>query len=121
MRKKIQIHQFTDLLIYRFSDIPIYCFTGLPYPFQLSAMHDEVLVKVEGVSKKFCRDLKRSLWYGVKDISSDLFGADKNNQLQNLTVTQSGTQWSEESLNNKESYSCNRFFVLVPRTLNDVS
>jgi lipopolysaccharide transport system ATP-binding protein len=33
-------------------------------------MDNEVLVKVEGVSKKFCRDLKRSLWYGVKDISS---------------------------------------------------
>jgi lipopolysaccharide transport system ATP-binding protein len=44
-------------------------------------MNDEVLVKVENVSKKFCRDLKRSLWYGVKDISSELFGAKKNGQL----------------------------------------
>ncbi len=44
-------------------------------------MKDDVLVKVEGVSKKFCRDLKRSLWYGVKDISSELFGANKNGQL----------------------------------------
>ena len=44
-------------------------------------MKDEVLVKVENVSKKFCRDLKRSLWYGVKDISSELFGAKKNGQL----------------------------------------
>ncbi len=34
-------------------------------------MNNEVLVKVDGVSKKFCRDLKRSLWYGVKDISSE--------------------------------------------------
>ena len=34
-------------------------------------MNNEVLVKVEGVSKKFCRNLKRSLWYGVKDISSE--------------------------------------------------
>jgi lipopolysaccharide transport system ATP-binding protein len=32
----------------------------------------EVLVKVEGVSKKFCRSLKRSLWYGVQDICGDL-------------------------------------------------
>lgn len=31
-----------------------------------------VLVKVEGVSKKFCRDLKKSLWYGVKDVAADL-------------------------------------------------
>lgn len=44
-------------------------------------MESEVLVKVENVSKKFCRDLKRSLWYGVKDISSELFGAKKNGQL----------------------------------------
>jgi ABC-type polysaccharide/polyol phosphate transport system ATPase subunit len=32
----------------------------------------EVLVKAEGVSKKFCRSLKRSLWYGVQDICADL-------------------------------------------------
>ena len=30
-------------------------------------MSDEVLVKAEGVSKKFCRSLKRSLWYGVAE------------------------------------------------------
>jgi ABC-type polysaccharide/polyol phosphate transport system ATPase subunit len=32
----------------------------------------EVLIKVEGVSKKFCGNLKRSLWYGFQDIFSDL-------------------------------------------------
>jgi lipopolysaccharide transport system ATP-binding protein len=32
----------------------------------------EVLVSVKGVSKKFCRDLKRSLWYGVQDIANEL-------------------------------------------------
>lgn len=32
------------------------------------------LIKVEGVSKKFCRDLKRSLWYGMKDLGSELSG-----------------------------------------------
>jgi lipopolysaccharide transport system ATP-binding protein len=37
-------------------------------------MSDEVLVRVEGVSKKFCRSLKRSLWYGVQDVSSELLG-----------------------------------------------
>jgi len=35
-------------------------------------MNDEVLVKVEGVSKKFCKDLKTSLWYGVKDMFGNL-------------------------------------------------
>lgn len=34
----------------------------------------ETLIKVEGVSKKFCRDLKRSLWYGVQDIATELAG-----------------------------------------------
>ena len=33
-------------------------------------MENEVLVKVEGLSKKFCKDLKTSLWYGFKDIVS---------------------------------------------------
>jgi len=32
----------------------------------------EVLVKVENVSKKFCKSLKRSLWYGVQDIAAEL-------------------------------------------------
>ena len=34
----------------------------------------EVLVKVEGLSKKFCKDLKTSLWYGVKDLISGVRG-----------------------------------------------
>lgn len=34
----------------------------------------EVLVSCENVGKKFCRDFKKSLWYGVKDSASDLLG-----------------------------------------------
>lgn len=34
----------------------------------------EVLVKVENLSKKFCKDLKTSLWYGVKDLFSGITG-----------------------------------------------
>jgi lipopolysaccharide transport system ATP-binding protein len=34
----------------------------------------DVLVKVEGVSKKYCRDLRKSLWYGMKDLSGELLG-----------------------------------------------
>ena len=36
-------------------------------------MGDKVLIRVENVSKKFCRTLKRSLWYAVKDIAGELF------------------------------------------------
>ncbi len=35
-------------------------------------MKDDVLIQVDHVSKKFCRSLKRSLWYGAKDIGSAL-------------------------------------------------
>lgn len=35
---------------------------------------NEVLVKVEGLSKKFCKDLRTSLWYGVKDLVSGISG-----------------------------------------------
>ncbi|MCM4161408.1 ABC transporter ATP-binding protein [Antarcticibacterium flavum] len=41
---------------------------------------NELLVKVEGLSKKFCKDLKTSLWYGVKDLYSNI-GGNKNNSL----------------------------------------
>ena len=38
----------------------------------MSKNGNEVLVRVEGVSKKFCRSLKKSLWYGVCDIASEI-------------------------------------------------
>ena len=41
-------------------------------------MTDEVLVRVEGVSKKFCRSLKKSLWYGVCDIAGELLPGRKH-------------------------------------------
>ncbi|MFN6566471.1 ABC transporter ATP-binding protein [Dendronalium sp. ChiSLP03b] len=37
----------------------------------------EVVVSVENVSKKFCRDLKRSLVYGVQDIATELVAANR--------------------------------------------
>jgi lipopolysaccharide transport system ATP-binding protein len=37
-------------------------------------MSDDVLVRVENVSKRFCRSLKRSLWYGLQDLGSELGG-----------------------------------------------
>ncbi len=42
---------------------------------------NEVLVKVEGVSKKFCVDLKTSLWYGLKDLFSGLVGQNQGTVL----------------------------------------
>jgi lipopolysaccharide transport system ATP-binding protein len=37
-------------------------------------MSDDVLVRVENVSKRFCRSLKRSLWYSLQDLGSELGG-----------------------------------------------
>ncbi|BAY65883.1 ABC transporter-related protein [Calothrix brevissima NIES-22] len=36
--------------------------------------NSDIVLSVNGVSKKFCRDLKRSLMYGVQDIASELLG-----------------------------------------------
>jgi lipopolysaccharide transport system ATP-binding protein len=41
----------------------------------------EVLVRVENVSKKFCRSLKKSLWYGIQDISSEMTGRKYEHEL----------------------------------------
>ncbi len=40
-----------------------------------------VLVRVEGISKKFSRDLKRSLWYGFKDITGAMLGIEQQKEL----------------------------------------
>ena len=39
-----------------------------------------VVISVENVSKKFCRDLKRSLLYAVQDISTELVGANRKSE-----------------------------------------
>jgi lipopolysaccharide transport system ATP-binding protein len=39
--------------------------------------YPEVLVSVDNVSKKFCRDLKSSLLYGVQDIATELVGSNR--------------------------------------------
>ena len=44
-------------------------------------MNTDTLIKVESVSKKFCRSLKRSLWYGVQDIGTELIGRGKTKEL----------------------------------------
>ena len=41
-------------------------------------MNSDILIKVEGVGKKFCRDLKKSLWYGAKDVFAELVPGKKD-------------------------------------------
>ena len=35
---------------------------------------DDVVLRVDNVSKKFCRNLKRSMWYGIQDLAGNLLG-----------------------------------------------
>lgn len=43
---------------------------------------NDPIIHVENLSKKFCRSLKRSLWYGVKDLAGEmLLRRDERNEL----------------------------------------
>lgn len=54
-------------------------------PTPMSSLEDcdpgssDIVLSVQGVSKKFCRSLKRSLFYGLQDIAAELIGAQKQN------------------------------------------
>lgn len=43
--------------------------------------NSEVLVSCKGISKKFCRNLKKSLWYGVKDGVSEIITGKSSDEL----------------------------------------
>ena len=43
-------------------------------PFTIHAVMSDTLIKVDNVSKKFCRSLKKSLWYGMQDLGSEMLG-----------------------------------------------
>ena len=49
-------------------------------PYLKEAADGEVLVRVDGVGKKFCRSLKKSLWYGVCDIAGELLPGRKRRE-----------------------------------------
>ena len=53
-----------------------------PKPITQNPLDDrEVLVRVENVSKKFCRSLKKSLWYGVQDIATEITSRKTDHEL----------------------------------------
>ncbi|NEN24526.1 ABC transporter ATP-binding protein [Cryomorpha ignava] len=45
-------------------------------------MAEDTLVRVEHLAKKFCRDLKTSLWYGVQDLGAEFVGKKKEEDIQ---------------------------------------
>ncbi|GAB4376934.1 MAG: hypothetical protein Kow00121_25040 [Elainellaceae cyanobacterium] len=42
-------------------------------------LDNDIVLSVQGVSKKFCRSLKRSLFYGIQDIAEELAGSRREN------------------------------------------
>ncbi|MBW4550853.1 MAG: ABC transporter ATP-binding protein [Aphanocapsa sp. GSE-SYN-MK-11-07L] len=56
------------------SDLNSQTVDGRATPIDSVAEDAEVVLAVNGVSKKFCRDLKRSMMYGIHDITGELLG-----------------------------------------------
>jgi lipopolysaccharide transport system ATP-binding protein len=67
---------------------------------------NEVLVRVENVSKIFCRDLKKSLWYGLKDSAHDLLSWGRKIGDSGSQIEDSGSEIADgpcEALSNPQS------------------
>ena len=56
----------------------------------------ETLISCNRLGKIFCRDLKRSLWYGVKDSASDLF---RIGERPDLPPLRKGEFWANKDVN----------------------
>ena len=57
-------------------------------------MNNDVMVQCDAVGKKFCRDLKRSLWYGVKDSATALFGRRQSIPSRGVDPLREGEFWA---------------------------
>lgn len=57
-----------------------------------------VLVKVENVGKIFCRDLRKSLFYGVKDSVRDLVGRRKSDSSSDERPLREGEFWANKGI-----------------------
>ena len=55
----------------------------------------DTLIKADNVSKKFCRSLKRSLWYGLNDMGSELLGRDPAGK----TTLRKNEFWAVKNIN----------------------
>jgi lipopolysaccharide transport system ATP-binding protein len=59
----------------------------------IKPIDSETLITVENISKKFCRDLKKSLFYGVQDICTDLTGGRRKSD-----TLRSGEFWALDNI-----------------------
>lgn len=44
-------------------------------------MHNDIVIRAEGISKKFCRSLKHVMLYGVQDIAKNTLGMSSNSEM----------------------------------------
>jgi lipopolysaccharide transport system ATP-binding protein len=44
-------------------------------------MNSDIALVADGLSKKFCRSLKKSLWYGVSDLAAEFRGGKRDRRL----------------------------------------
>ena len=56
-------------------------------------MSKDWLVKAENVSKKFCKRLRHIMWYGVRDLSKEIFAANHDNSLMEVQL-RTGEFWA---------------------------
>jgi lipopolysaccharide transport system ATP-binding protein len=56
-------------------------------------MNSDIILKVEGLHKKFCRSLKRSMYYGLTDLARGMVGAQISDELRE------GEFWALQDIN----------------------
>ncbi len=59
-------------------------------------MAEGVVLSVRNVSKKFCKNLRRSMWYGIQDLSKNLVGIGSNTETEVLEKTEDGILKAED-------------------------
>lgn len=79
--------------------------SDLQSPSKRSEPDGEVLVRVENVSKIFCRDLKKSLLYGLQDSARDLLSWGKKSEIRDQRSTSSDDSSSTSDLRPQSSSS----------------
>lgn len=56
-------------------------------------MNNEITIKVENVYKKYCKYLKKSMFYGIKDIGRNMFGLSSHSE-----KLRSGEFWANKNI-----------------------
>ena len=56
-------------------------------------MDNEIAIKVENVYKKYCKYLKKSMFYGIKDVGRNMFGLSSHSE-----KLRSGEFWANKNI-----------------------